>query len=102
MKQKTEVFNNENWIGPDQWEEYLFHNIGMPATMHKELDDVWHKDGYVEGELIDVLFADFDCDGTHDDVEIYPILVIYNTEKKKIWHMTAYPDGCECMGVINL
>lgn len=102
MRKKTEVFDNENWIAPDQWEEYLFHNILMPKNMHKELEDVWHKDGFVEGELIDVLFADYDCDDTHCDVEIFPILVIYNKKEKKLWHMTAYPDGCTCMGVDNL
>lgn len=102
MKKKTEVFDNENWIGPDQWEEHLFHEILMPKKMHKELDDVWHKDGYVEGKLIDVLFASYDCDDDHENVEIFPILVVYNKKDGKIWHMTAYSDGCECIGVINL
>lgn len=101
MQKKTMVFDREHWADPDQWEEYLSYDILIPRRMDEETEDVW-KSGFVEGKLVSVLFADYECPCAHEDVEVYPILVVRDKGNGRMYYISAYPKGCRCVDSTSL
>lgn len=101
MKRNTVVLDKEHWVKPDQWEEYLLSDILIPFRMGESTEDVW-KSGFVEGRLMSVIHADFKCHEDSKDMEVFPILVVYDKKDKRIYRISASQKSCRCLGVTNI